>query len=107
MAVGQDSDQSAHSVTGNDKLLVGLICAVLGFWLFAQTILSIGPVMAGDLGIASNVMNIAVSITTLFGGIFVVRCLSSVSILSWQDHRWSWHCKPLSLVTSLRRARQS
>src|SRR5690606_34199006 len=48
------------------------IFGVLGFWLFAQTTLNIAPVMAEDLGIETSVMNIAVSITALFSGIFIV-----------------------------------
>jgi MFS transporter, DHA2 family, multidrug resistance protein len=36
---------------------------VLAFWLFAQTTLNIAPAMAADLAVATNVMNIAVSIT--------------------------------------------
>jgi DHA2 family multidrug resistance protein-like MFS transporter len=57
---------------GNDRLLFGIIFGVLAFWLFAQTTLNISPVMAGDLGISTSVMNIAVSITALFSGIFIV-----------------------------------
>jgi MFS transporter, DHA2 family, multidrug resistance protein len=57
---------------GDDKLLFGIILGVLAFWLFAQTTLNIAPDMAADLGIATNVMNIAVSITALFSGIFIV-----------------------------------
>jgi DHA2 family multidrug resistance protein-like MFS transporter len=45
---------------------------VLAFWLFAQTTLNISPVMAADLGIGTSLMNIAVSITALFSGIFIV-----------------------------------
>lgn len=45
---------------------------MLGFWLFAQTTLNIAPVMAEDLGVETSVMNIAVSITALFSGIFIV-----------------------------------
>src|SRR5690606_5336131 len=45
---------------------------VLAFWLFAQTTLNISPVMAEDLGFETSVMNIAVSITALFSGIFIV-----------------------------------
>jgi MFS family permease len=45
---------------------------VLAFWLFAQTTLNISPVMADDLGIETSLMNIAVSITALFSGIFIV-----------------------------------
>ncbi|MCC9889829.1 antibiotic transporter, partial [Streptococcus agalactiae] len=28
---------------GNNKLLVGIVLAVLSFWLFAQSILNMGP----------------------------------------------------------------
>ena len=57
---------------GNDRLLFGMILGVLAFWLFAQTVLNIAPSMAADLGVPMSVMNIAVSITALFSGIFVV-----------------------------------
>jgi DHA2 family multidrug resistance protein-like MFS transporter len=40
--------------------------------LFAQTTLNIAPAMRDDLPIAANVNNIAVSITALFSGIFIV-----------------------------------
>ena len=57
---------------GDDKLLFGIILGVVAFWLFAQTTLNIAPTMAAELDIATNVMNIAVSITALFSGIFIV-----------------------------------
>ena len=57
---------------GNDRLLFGIILGVLAFWLFAQTTLNIAPTMAADLGVQTSVMNIAVSITALFSGIFIV-----------------------------------
>jgi DHA2 family multidrug resistance protein-like MFS transporter len=57
---------------GNDKLLFGIILGVLAFWLFAQTVLNINVDMARDLEIKTSVMNIAVSITSLFSGIFIV-----------------------------------
>jgi len=57
---------------GNDKLLFGIILGVLAFWLFAQTTLNINVDMAKDLGIENSLMNIAVSITSLFSGIFIV-----------------------------------
>ena len=64
-------EQSANYV-GNDRLLFGMILGVLAFWLFAQTTLNIGPTMAADLKVEMPVMNIAVSITALFSGIFIV-----------------------------------
>src|SRR5687768_10085438 len=60
------------SYRGDDKLLFGIILGVLAFWLFAQTTLNIAPAMAADLEVATNIMNIAVSITALFSGIFIV-----------------------------------
>ncbi|MBU4538596.1 MAG: MFS transporter [Weeksellaceae bacterium] len=57
---------------GNDRLLYGIILGVLAFWLFAQTTLNINVGMAKDLGMEQNMMNIAVSITSLFSGIFIV-----------------------------------
>lgn len=57
---------------GNDKLLFGIIMGVIAFWLFAQTTLNIAPDMSRELGISANTMNIAVAITALFSGIFIV-----------------------------------
>ena len=74
---------------GGDKLLAGIILGVLAFWLFAQTTLNIAPAMAADLGVATSVMNIAVSITALFSGIFIVVVggiadrVGRVKILMW------------------------
>ena len=74
---------------GDDTLLFGIILGVLAFWLFAQTTLNIAPAMAADLGVATSVMNIAVSITALFSGIFIVVAggladrLGRVKVLRW------------------------
>ena len=57
---------------GNDKLLFGIILGVLAFWFFAQTTLNINVVMSKDLQMDTSMMNIAVSITALFSGIFIV-----------------------------------
>lgn len=66
------SDTSKPSYQGTDRLLFGIIMGVLAFWLFAQTTLNIAPQMAADLQIEQSLMNIAVSITALFSGIFIV-----------------------------------
>src|SRR5690349_13733454 len=57
---------------GTDKLLLGIVLAVITFWLFAQTTLNITPAIRSDLGITESLGNIAVSITALFSGIFIV-----------------------------------
>src|SRR6476660_4453890 len=71
MATASTQPDGHATFVGNDRLLFGIIFGVLAFWLFAQTTLNISPVMASDLGIETSVMNIAVSITALFSGIFI------------------------------------
>ena len=74
---------------GDDRLLFGIILGVLAFWLFAQTTLNIAPTMAADSNVETSVMNIAVSITALFSGIFIVVVggladrLGRVRIVMW------------------------
>jgi DHA2 family multidrug resistance protein-like MFS transporter len=81
--------RTSFEYRGNDRLLFGIIFGVLGFWLFAQTTLNIAPTMAADLNVATSMMNIAVSITALFSGIFIVVLggladrLGRVRILMW------------------------
>lgn len=67
-----ENSNQVHTFRGNDRLLYGIILGVLAFWLFAQTTLNINVGMAKDLGMEQNAMNIAVSITSLFSGIFIV-----------------------------------
>jgi MFS transporter, DHA2 family, multidrug resistance protein len=69
--VTPESDATAR-FQGNDKLLCGIILGVVTFWLFAQTTLNIAPDMGKDLGLDTSTMNIAVAITALFSGIFIV-----------------------------------
>ncbi len=57
---------------GDDKLILGIVLAVITFWLFAQTTLNVAPAIRDDLRITESVSNIAVSITALFSGIFIV-----------------------------------
>jgi MFS transporter, DHA2 family, multidrug resistance protein len=65
----------ATSYQGTDKLLFGLVLAVVTFWLFAGTVGTVAPAMIQDIGpqfidVAS--MNLAVSITALVSGLFIV-----------------------------------
>jgi DHA2 family multidrug resistance protein-like MFS transporter len=57
---------------GDNKLILGIVLAVVTFWLFAQTTLNVAPAMRDELGITESLNNIAVSITALFSGIFIV-----------------------------------
>jgi DHA2 family multidrug resistance protein-like MFS transporter len=56
----------------NNRLIVGIVLAVVTFWLFAQTMLNVAPTIRADLQISEGLSNIAVSITALFSGIFIV-----------------------------------
>jgi len=56
----------------NDLWLAGIVLAVINFWLFAQTLLNVIPGIEGSLGIQRTVGNLAVSITALFSGLFIV-----------------------------------
>jgi DHA2 family multidrug resistance protein-like MFS transporter len=56
----------------SDKWLLGIVLAVINFWLFAQTLLNVIPGIQGGLGIERTVGNLAVSVTSLFSGIFIV-----------------------------------
>lgn len=56
----------------NDRWLLGVVLAVINFWLFAQTLLNIIPGIQGELGVETTLANLAVSLTSLFSGIFIV-----------------------------------
>ena len=72
MSIIMNKNTQVVPYQGNDKLLLGIVLGVITFWLFAQTTLNIAPTMQAELGITENWSNIAVSITALFSGIFIV-----------------------------------
>ena len=58
---------------GTEKLLWGIVLAVVTFWLFAGTAATVAPNIMEDLGnVDAAGMNLAVSITGLFSGLFMV-----------------------------------
>lgn len=59
MTTTTQSVQKAKEFKGNDSALLGIVLAVITFWLFAQTTLNIGPAMGQDIGTPAPVMNIA------------------------------------------------
>jgi DHA2 family multidrug resistance protein-like MFS transporter len=63
---------TANTHRGANRLILGIVLAVISFWLFAQTTLNVAPTMREELGISESLNNIAVSITALFSGIFIV-----------------------------------
>ena len=60
------------SYKGSNRLIVGIVFGVITFWLFAQTMLNIVPAVQADLGISSSILNVAISLTALFSGMFMV-----------------------------------
>lgn len=64
---------------GSERLLWGIVLGVITFWLFAGTTGTVAPSILKDINAGSakqfidvNAMNLAVSITALFSGIFIV-----------------------------------
>ena len=55
-----------------NRLILGMVLAVVTFWMFAQTTLNVAPAMREELRISESLNNLAVSITALFSGIFIV-----------------------------------
>ncbi len=60
------------SYQGTNKMITGIVFGVITFWLFAQSMVNVVPAIQEDLGISLGVLNIAISLTALFSGIFVV-----------------------------------
>lgn len=64
---------------GTEKLLWGIVLAVVTFWLFAGTAGTVAPAIMKDINGSANPpildapsLNLAVSITSLFSGLFIV-----------------------------------
>lgn len=57
---------------GTNRLIIGIVFGVLTFWLFAQAMVNIVPAIQEDLGVSAGTVNIAISLTALFSGIFIV-----------------------------------
>lgn len=66
------SDIRTTGYQGNDTVLLGIVCGVLTYWLFAQTTYNVAPSMQRDLHFRADLMSVAISITALFSGIFIV-----------------------------------
>lgn len=57
---------------GTNKLIIGIVFGVITFWLFAQAMVNVVPAVQEDLGISVGTINIAISLTALFSGMFIV-----------------------------------
>lgn len=63
---------TARPTAPGDAWLLGIVLAVVTFWLFAQTLLNVIPGIQGSLGLDTTVANLAVSVTALMSGMFIV-----------------------------------
>jgi len=60
------------SYKGTNKMIIGIVFGVITFWLFAQAMVNVVPAVQEDLGISLGTLNIAISLTALFSGMFIV-----------------------------------
>lgn len=65
-------EETQKAYRGNDKMLLGIVLGVLNFWLFAQTLVNMVPQVQFGLGISPQLMSLAISVTALFSGLFIV-----------------------------------
>ena len=63
-------EQQAYK--GTNKMIVGIVFGVITFWLFAQAMVNVVPAVQEDLGISLGTINIAISLSALFSGMFIV-----------------------------------
>lgn len=57
---------------GGNKLILGIVLGVITFWLFAQSLVNVVPNLQQSFGADMGTISIAVSLTALFSGMFVV-----------------------------------
>lgn len=57
---------------GTNKMITGIVFGVITFWLFAQAIVNVVPAVQADLGVSIGTLNIAISLSALFSGMFIV-----------------------------------
>ncbi|MCS4485594.1 MFS transporter [Staphylococcus americanisciuri] len=55
-----------------NQLILAIILGILTYWLFAQSLLNIAPHVQQDYQVDMSIVNIAVSLTSLMSGIFIV-----------------------------------
>lgn len=65
--------EQPHSA-GNDRWLAGIVLGVLTFWLFAQSVINVVPDIETSVAIPAATLSLAVSLSALFSGCFIVAC---------------------------------
>lgn len=64
--------RNVQKYQGDNKLILGIVLGVVTFWLFAQSLLNVVPTLQQSFSSDIGTVSIAVSITALFSGMFVV-----------------------------------
>ena len=64
--------RNKRNVKNGSTLLIGIVLSVLTFWLFSNSLLNAAPKIQQDFDSSGSTINIAISITALFAGMFVV-----------------------------------
>ncbi|WP_414047426.1 MFS transporter [Macrococcus equi] len=64
--------ETAQNYKGGNKLILGIVLGVITFWLFAQSLVNVVPPLQKSFNADMGTISIAVSITALFSGMFVV-----------------------------------
>ncbi|MEV4704361.1 MFS transporter [Actinoplanes sp. NPDC049316] len=83
MTTTQPATAAGQGFKGNDRLLTGMVLGVLTFWMFAGTVGTVARSILTDINgapidevarplVSLDQMNLAVSITALFSGLFIV-----------------------------------
>lgn len=66
------SNQTTSSYVGTKSDLFALVLAVLTFWMFGQSMLNVGLTVGSDVGMSSELTNLAVSMGSLVCGMLIV-----------------------------------
>lgn len=75
------NSSKAPEYQGTNKLIVGIVFGVITFWLFAQALVNVVPAVQEDLGVELGTVNIAISLSALFSGIFIVAAGGLADVL--------------------------
>ena len=69
----ETSMNQQQEYNGTRQLLAGIVLAVITFWLFANSLINVIPTLQTSFGSYLSTISIAVSLTALFSGMFVVE----------------------------------
>ena len=84
------NSSKAPEYKGTKKLIIGIVFGVITFWLFAQAMVNVVPAVQEDLGIELGTLNIAISLSALFSGIFIVAAGGLADVLGRKKINVYW-----------------